>query len=45
MTFEKASELQVIHINLDMKLLHELKACELWNTYLKQAEGLAIPAV
>lgn len=45
MTFEKASEIQVIQINLETKLNHELKACELWNIYIKQAEGSAIPAV
>lgn len=45
MTSEKASELQVIQINLDAKLNHELKAYELWNICFKQAEGPAVPAV
>ena len=45
MTFENVSELQVIQINLNMKLNHELKACELWNIYVKQNEAPAIPGV
>lgn len=45
MTSEKASELKVIQVNLDVKLNNVLKTYELWNICLKQAEGSAVPVV